>query len=206
MAQTTGMAVDDNMDFSWLQQNIFKQKLQTNNKKQKCMHWVNKMRDPTWGPGPMGPMPLGPLILCIGPRLGWPKGSQKLCKPRSKKTVGCMSWKCKMKLKESTLWSCRVHVGEHRMRTWSSTWWLQGEKNTKHICIIVFLNANSVLCNCSDHHFIQIRQSKFFLIVQQINSFFTTIVQAWNLVHRFALGHFFKLLGVHSKCHYGYQS
>lgn len=27
---------------------------------------------PTCGPGPMGPIPRGPLILCIGPKLGWP--------------------------------------------------------------------------------------------------------------------------------------
>lgn len=35
----------------------------------------------------MGPMPLGPLILCIGPRLGWPKGLQKVCKPRKQLDV-----------------------------------------------------------------------------------------------------------------------
>lgn len=42
--------------------------------------WHGMKFRPEWatcGPGPIGPMPRGPLILCIGPKLGWPASWEK---------------------------------------------------------------------------------------------------------------------------------
>lgn len=36
---------------------------------------------------------------------------------------------CRCECTSRTLWSCRVHVGQHGMRTWTSPWWLIGKQH-----------------------------------------------------------------------------
>lgn len=76
----------------------------------------------------MGPMPRGPLILCIGPKFGCPGGEKhNVFEERNPEIFSLLHMQYviyRNTVLSHTLWSCRVHVLQHGMRTRTSTWWL----------------------------------------------------------------------------------
>lgn len=77
----------------------------------------------------MGPIPRGPLILCIGPKLGWPVKETELY-------LIIYTWPKiaflahgQVQTRYHTLWPCGIHVGQHGMRTRAATWWLPEERH-----------------------------------------------------------------------------
>lgn len=59
-------------------------------------------------------------------RMAWMRGKKNNTTwgPAERESVRC-SCECT----SHTLWSCRVHVGYHGMRTWTSPWWLMGKQH-----------------------------------------------------------------------------
>lgn len=90
----------------------------------------------------MGPIPRGPLILCMGPKLGWPGGMKTvdMRTPDIFKNLKSSNTMLKSFMREEmgrflTLWSCRVHIRQHGMWSWSATWWLGGRNTPREFII-----------------------------------------------------------------------
>lgn len=103
----------------------------------------------------MGPMPRGPLILCIGPKFGCPGGEKhNVFEERNPEIFSLLHVQYVIysnTVLSHTLWSCRVHVLQHGMRTRTSTWWLQGIKPKNPLKLQFYIYVPCILhlwCLC----------------------------------------------------------